>query len=100
MKNYCRSREKLEGRLSRRKTYHCTECGKEIHADTLHPIPKIDMVCPECRMSTGVYTFVNKRSGKDVLVRAHDAELATLRAREISPTLTFKVTQETTNANT
>lgn len=88
-----RCREYREGWLGRRRTYYCVECQKLIHVDTLNPIPKIDRVCSECRMSTSVYTFVNKRSGKELQIRAHDAELATLRAWKISTNLTFKIPQ-------
>lgn len=93
MKNYSRCREKMEGRLGRRRTYRCIECNKIIQIDTLNPLPEIDRVCLYCRMSTSVYVFVNKRSGKELQIRAHDAELATLRAWEISTNLTFKVPQ-------
>lgn len=93
MENYCRSREKLEGWQGRHRTYFCTECSKPIHVDTLKPLPKIDRVCPECKKWTEVYTFVNKHSHKEHPVRAHGAELATLRAWKISPNLTFKISE-------
>lgn len=87
-----RSREYKEGWLGRRRTYHCTECNDKFQVDTLHSLPKIDRVCPVCRLITSAYTFVNKR-GKEVLVRASNAELATLRAWNKDHTLTFKVPQ-------
>lgn len=91
MINHSRRREKMEGIVSRRRTLHCSECGKDIQADSLNSIPEIDRVCSDCRMTTGVYTFVNKRSGKELQIRAPDAELATLRAWGISPNLTLKI---------
>lgn len=57
----------------------------------------IDRVCTECGMSTGIYIFVNRRSGRELRIRAHDAELATLRAWKISQNLTFKIPQPETN---
>lgn len=93
MQNLSRCKEKVGGNLGRRRTYHCSECNADIQVDTLHPLPKIDRVCSECSLSTGVYIFVNNRSGKEQQIRAHNAELATLRAWKISPNLTFKVPQ-------
>ncbi len=88
-----RCREYREGWLGRRRSYTCRECGIKFEEDKLSPLPEIDRVCPDCRKRTYVYTFVNKRSGKELLIRASDAELATVRAWKISPNLTFKVPQ-------
>ncbi len=95
MKNLSRSREKMEGCIGRRRTYSCTECQKSFQEERLSPLPEIDKVCPMCRINTHVYTFTNQRSGKDIQVRASNVELATLRAFDISPNLTFKIPQAT-----
>lgn len=97
MINTSRCRQKAEGWLGRRKTYTCTECREQFQADTLNPLPEIDRVCPYCKKNTYAYTFTNVKTGKDKQVRASDAELATLRAWQISPNLTFKVPQPERN---
>ena len=89
-----RSREYREGCKGRRRTYTCTECAKSFQEDRLSPLPEIDRVCPLCRINTHIYIFTNQRSGKDVQVRASNVELATLRAMDISPNLTFKIPQQ------
>lgn len=78
------------GRLGRRRTYPCTECKLKFQVETLNPLPEIERVCPECKKHTYVYTFINSKSGKEVQIRASDAELATLRAWEKNKNLTFK----------
>jgi len=92
-----RCREYKEGCIGRRRTYICQKCGAKFQEDRLTSLPEIDRVCPECREHTHVYTFTNKRTGKDVQVRAPNAELATLRAWEINPNLTFKIPQPELN---
>lgn len=86
-----RCREYREGWLGRRRMYRCSECHNKFQVDTLNPLPQIEHVCLDCRKRTNVYTFTNKRTGKDMQIRASDAELATLRAWEISHNLTFKI---------
>ncbi len=93
MKNLSHCREKAEGSIGRRRTYSCTECQNNFQEDRLNPLPDIDKVCPKCRINTYVYTFINKRTGKDTQVRASNVELATLRAWDISSNLTFKIPQ-------
>lgn len=87
-----RTREYKEGWLGRRRTYHCTECNDKFQVDTLNPLPNIERVCPACRVITNVYTFVDKR-GKEVLIRAPNSELATLRAWRRNTSLTYKIPQ-------
>lgn len=94
MQNQSRCREKVEGWTGRRRSYTCRECNISFQIDTLKSLPEIDRVCPDCRERTSVYTFVDKQTGKDVLIRAGDAELATLRAWRRNPKLTFKVPQD------
>lgn len=86
-----RSRAYREGWQGRRRCYHCRECGVKFQADILSPLSEIDKVCPECRNHTTVFTFVDKITGEEQLVRASDSELATLRAWNLNPNLTFKV---------
>ncbi len=93
MINYSQCKEKMNGSLGRWRTYHCTECRQEITVETLNPLPKIEQCCSNCKSNTGIYTFINKRSSKELQIRASNAELATLRAFAISPNLTFKIPQ-------
>lgn len=93
MKNLSRCREKKEGSTGRRRTYSCTECQIKFQDDRLTPLPEVDRVCSYCRTITYVYTFTNKRTGKDTQVRARTAEAATMKAWRISPNLTFKIPQ-------
>ncbi len=95
MKNISRCREKMEGSLGRRRTYTCRECNARFQEDRLSPLPVLDRVCPMCRINTNVYTFTNQGVGKDSQVRASNVEIATLRAWEINPNLTFKIPQPT-----
>lgn len=90
-----RSREYRQGWLGRRRTYRCRECGNKFQEDRMEPMPEYNRVCPDCRRRTSVFTFVNKRTGKERQVRATDVELATLRAWDLSPNLTFKIPQQT-----
>lgn len=85
-----RCREFIEGWLGRRRQYRCRECGEDFTEDRIKPLAEIDRVCNKCMKRTYVYTFINKHTGKETQVRAADVELATLRAWEISPSLTFK----------
>lgn len=89
-----RCREYREGWTGRRRNYFCRECGHTFQSDTSSSLQEIDRVCPDCRSHTAVYTFTNKRTGKDTQVRASNAELATLRAWQINKNLTFKIPQE------
>lgn len=92
-----RNREFRQGWIGRRRNYTCRECAIKFQVDTLGSWPEIDRVCPECRRRTRVYTFVNPKNGREVQVRASDAELATLRAWRINPNLTFKEQNEESN---
>ena len=83
----------MEGRIGRNRAYTCTVCGKEFQVFTINPLPIIDQACPQCKDSTYRYTFTSKLSGKDTLIRARGVELATLKAFQISPNLTFKIPQ-------
>lgn len=83
MINTSRSREKLEGWRGRRRTYICRVCRNKFQVDTLEPL-KV-RICPNCKG----YQFVNSK-GDIIKVDAPDAELATLRAWKIDPTLTFR----------
>jgi len=85
-----KSRAYREGWQGRRRTYRCRECGVKYQVDTLNPIPTKERICPFCQENTIPFTFVNKITGKERVVRAGDAELATLRAWRINPNLTFK----------
>jgi len=87
------SREYKEGCLGRRRSYSCRECGIKFQVDTLGSLPEIERACPKCRERTYVYTFINKKTGRDLQVRASDVELATLRAFKINRNLTFKIPQ-------
>ncbi len=87
-----RRREYKEGWLGRKRTYHCTECNSKFQVDTLNALPKIDRVCPSCRIITTVFTFVDNKD-KEVLIRASNSELATLRAWGKNCPLTFKAPQ-------
>ena len=93
MINTSRCRQKVEGWRGRKRTYQCIECYKEFQVDTLNPLPVNMRVCPNCLAHTALYTFIDKRTGKEKEVRASSAELATARAWEINPNLTFKVPQ-------
>lgn len=85
-----RCREYTEGWLGRRRMYTCAECGVKFQVDTLNPLKKEDRVCQICQEKTYVYTFVDTE-GKETRVRAGDAELAILRAWQINPRLTIKL---------
>ena len=85
-----RTREYTGAWLGRRRSYHCTECNEKFRVDTLNSLALIDRVCPGCRIRTTVYTFVDQK-GKEVLIRASDSELATLRAWDKNRHLTFKI---------
>lgn len=89
-----KAREYREGWKGRRRTYHCRECKGKFQADTLHALPEIDRVCPTCMKRTFVYTFTDKTTGKEQVIRAPDIELATLRAWHLNRNLTFKTTGE------
>lgn len=89
-----RSREFREGWRGRRRNYKCRECSATFQVDTLNPLPEIDRVCPACRERTYVYTFVNRKTGKEQQIRAADITLATLRAWDINRDLSFKPTPE------
>jgi len=86
-----KSREYRQGWLGRRRNYVCRECGEGFQVDTLNALPGIDRVCQICRLQTGIYTFVDKLTGKETKIRASDSELATLRSWAINPNLTYKV---------
>lgn len=90
MNQTTRTREYTGAWLGRRRTYHCTECNEKFQVDTLASLPKIERVCPVCRIITNVYTFVDKK-GKEVLIRASNSELATLRAWSKNHDLTYKL---------
>ncbi len=75
------------------RTYTCHECGKKFQTDRLTPLPVIDMVCDDCKRRTNIYIFTNRKTGNDVVVRASEVELATLRAWQIDSNLPFKVPQ-------
>ena len=91
MINQSRCREKIEGKISRRRTYTCRECDNKFQVDTLAPLPEKERLCPYCRDRTYLFPFINKLTGKEIEVRASSAELATLRAWEINKNFTFKV---------
>lgn len=89
MNNTSRCREKIEGRISRRRTYRCRTCNSHFQVDSLHALDEANRICPDCRGY--VYTFTDKRTGEEQEIRASNIELATLRAWRINPNLTFKV---------
>lgn len=86
-----RSREYRQGWLGRKRNYLCRECGVKFQVDTSGSLPEIDRVCPKCGERTYVYTFVDKRNGKEKQVRASNVQLATVRAWKTNPKLTFKI---------
>jgi len=90
MQTETRSRSFREGRQGRRRTYKCRECDNKFQVDTLNPLPISERFCPPCLKNTIPFTFINKLTGKEYIIRAGDAELATLRAWQINPNLTFK----------
>lgn len=94
MINASKCKEKMEGRTGRRRTYKCIECQTKFQVDTLEPLPKQDRLCNYCRIHTSLYTFVDKKTGKERQIRASNTELATLRAWAINPSLTLKIPQE------
>lgn len=97
MINTSRCREKDEGWLGRRRTYTCPKCKARFQEDETTLLPNIDRFCPDCKKNTYIYTFINKRTGKDTQIRATDSEMATLKAWRISSNLTFKVPQPETS---
>ena len=96
MQNTSRCREKVEGWRGRRRTYKCMECQTKLHVDTLNPLPKDNRLCDYCQRHTFLYTFVNKKTGKERQVRASSVELATLRAWDINSNLTIKMSEGVT----
>jgi hypothetical protein len=49
MQNTSRCREKMEGRIGRRRTYKCRGCGKKFQEDRLGPLPIEERICDDCR---------------------------------------------------
>ena len=90
MKTETRSRAVKEGWQGRRRTYKCRECDNKFQVDTLSPLPIKDRFCPSCLKNTIPFTFINRVTSKEYVIRASDAELATLRAWKINSNLTFK----------
>ena len=92
MQNLSQCREKTEGWLGRKRTYICRQCHLKFQVDRLAPLPKNERICHHCKDGYP-FTFTAKQTGQDVVVKASDSELATLRAWQINPNLTFKVPQ-------
>ena len=86
-----RTREYREGKISRRRTYKCLECKRKFQVDTLNPLPDIDKYCHDCKLSTVLYTFISKTTGKTYQTRCIDQELATLRAWKVDPALELNI---------
>jgi len=80
MINTSRCREKIEGWRGRRRNYKCRNCGQKFQVDALNPLPENDRICSTCRKLTGeTYRFKSLSGGNRVIVKAHNAEMATLR---------------------
>lgn len=60
MKNTSRKREKIEGRLGRRRTYKCRSCGQKFQVDTIGPLPEKERLCLICKVENG--QFINPYS--------------------------------------
>ncbi len=89
MRDTSHCREKTQGWLGRRRTYRCRECKAKFQVDTLRPVPVKERRCYVCKHSYA-YTFKDKTTGAETVVKASDVELATLRAWQVNPNLTFK----------
>ena len=92
MQNLSRCKEKISGQIGRRRTYTCTECHLEFQEELMNPLPEKGRICRHCRYGYS-YTFTDKETGQDIVVKATDSELATMRAWKINPNLTFKMTR-------
>ena len=88
-----RCRETKDGWRGRRRTYICRICGQKLQVDTLNPLPEKERTCHLCK-SPGKYPFpfIDKVTKENQIVHASNAELATLKAYELNPNLTFDTT--------
>ena len=51
MRNYSRSREKIEGWTGRRRNYKCRGCGQKFQHDG-GQLPERERICAKCREKT------------------------------------------------
>ncbi len=90
MRDTSHCREKTQGWLGRRRTYRCRECKAKFQVDALRPVPVKDRICYACKYKYA-YVFKDEVTGEETVIKGTpDVELATLRAWQTNPNLTFK----------